>query len=197
MRGEFQYLTATRTLPESHADQDLQRHRQAYERMLAEAASKAVDLPEAFVNFMNNPNLHNTFRSVTDCFFTFPREYTAIRLNPLDAAMHVHFYSDSQSCVLWDLYVHPVGHTASSRATSIFLSRSNPLLRMTNLATKDREPGSLRHRLRRSSIVFGLRIRSGTSNTQEAVNPHRSLQRFRRTWITTEISNPDMLQAEY
>jgi uncharacterized protein (TIGR02996 family) len=109
LRAEFQYLTASRTATGRDVGATSARYRQEYERMLADAAEKRVSLPEAFVKFMSDPALHATFHSVTGCSFTLPDEYSPIRANPSGEGMHVHFYCDSQSCLLWDLYVHASG----------------------------------------------------------------------------------------
>jgi uncharacterized protein (TIGR02996 family) len=109
MRGEFQYLTVRRTPADRGDDRTSPRYRQKFERMLSDAAGKGIRLPEVFVKFMNNPDLHNTYRSVTDCFFTFPDDNLPIRTNSFGNALHVFFYSDSQDCLHWDLYVHPSG----------------------------------------------------------------------------------------
>ena len=105
LRGEFQYLKARRP----RAGRGAAGYRRELERMLADAAAKGVRLPEAFIKFMSNRALHSTFRSVTDCYWTLPDEYSPIRANPTGEGMHVHFYCDSQSCLLWDLYVHSSG----------------------------------------------------------------------------------------
>lgn len=104
LRGEFQYLKARR----SRVQRLVAGYQHELERMQADAA-KGVRLPEVFVKFMSNRALHGTYRSVTDCYFTLPDEYTPIRANPSGEGVHVHFYRDSQDCVLWDLYVHASG----------------------------------------------------------------------------------------
>jgi hypothetical protein len=109
MRGQFQYLKLNRPKAKRGDASISPRHRQEFKRMLADAAQKGVRLPEAFVAFMKDPALQNTFRSVTDCGFTFPGEYAPIQAGPSGEGMHVHFYCDSQSCVLWDLYIHASG----------------------------------------------------------------------------------------
>jgi uncharacterized protein (TIGR02996 family) len=105
LRGEFQYLRAKR----STVRRLVAAYRRELERMLADATAKGVRLPEAFVKFMSNRALHGTYRSVTGCYFTLFDEHTPIRANPSGEGMHVHFYSDSQYCLLWDLYVHASG----------------------------------------------------------------------------------------
>jgi uncharacterized protein (TIGR02996 family) len=109
LRGEFQYLKAGPARAGSGGEEGAARYRQQFERVLTDAADKGVRLPEVFVKFLGDVALHHTFRSVTDCFFTLPDEYSPLRANPSGEGMHVHFYCDSQSCLLWDLYVHPSG----------------------------------------------------------------------------------------
>ena len=106
-RGEFQYLDVE---PANRAKaRTTARARRMGERMVADAAEKGVALPAEFVKFMDNPALNRTFHSVTGCEFTFPDKYSPIRSGPLGEGMHVLFYRDSQSCLLWDLYVHASG----------------------------------------------------------------------------------------
>jgi hypothetical protein len=109
LRGEFQYLKAKRSKGRRDAAGEGGQYRQAFEQMVAVAAEKGVRLPAEFVKFMSDTALHGTFRSVTDCYFTLPDEYSPIRAHPSGDGWHVLFYSDSQDCLHWDLYVHASG----------------------------------------------------------------------------------------
>lgn len=118
--GEFQYLGENKPHPnwaESYREQSHVMH----QLMLADAASKAVKLPEVFLRFMGNPELHHTFHSVTDCGFVHPDKDTRIRPDPSGEGVHVHFYCDSQSCLLWDLYLNKSGaHCVIARHFDFF-----------------------------------------------------------------------------
>jgi uncharacterized protein (TIGR02996 family) len=123
LRGEFQYLTAERTSGGQDGEEYSALYRQTFEWMLADAAEKGVRLPEAFVKFMSDRALSSAFPSVTSCYFSFPDEDRPIQATPSGEGMHVHFYCDSQGCILWDLYVHPSGgHCVIAR----FLDYLNP-----------------------------------------------------------------------
>ncbi|MBY0460196.1 MAG: TIGR02996 domain-containing protein [Gemmataceae bacterium] len=107
LRGEFQYLGLAPAL--SEADERAERHRQSLDQMLAASAQHGVRLPESFVRFMGTRTWHSSIRSVTGCYFTLPDSYSPVRHCLTGEGVHFHFYADSQSCVLWDLYVHPSG----------------------------------------------------------------------------------------
>jgi hypothetical protein len=106
--GTFRYLSRT-GIPYYNGHATFESYHKAFEEILSNAAANHVHLSNAFVNLMRDPILHNSIPSVTGCFFTLPDEYSPIRVGPVGDATHVHFYCDSQSCVLWDLYVHPTG----------------------------------------------------------------------------------------
>lgn len=120
MHSGFKFVVPGSRAPES-ADQE--QHRKAFEATLRDAATNGIRLPPAFLTFMKNRNLQYAFNSPTDCFFTLPDEYTFIRRDPASDCFHVHFFCDSQSCLLWDLYVHPSGaHCVIARWPDYFES---------------------------------------------------------------------------
>jgi uncharacterized protein (TIGR02996 family) len=79
----------------------------ALERLAQKAASHGLTLPEAFVTFFSNPVLRKRMRSCTDCFFHLPTKLVAVRNGMGDHALL--FYSDSQGCYHWFLYLSPAG----------------------------------------------------------------------------------------
>jgi uncharacterized protein (TIGR02996 family) len=118
LRGEFQYLPARR---QSGRKGNPARYRQQLEQMKSDADWRGLRLPAAFVSFMSDPALHRKFPSVTDCFFTLPDDESPIRVNPSGEGWHVHFYCDSQFCLLWDLLIHPKGgHCVIARLVDYF-----------------------------------------------------------------------------
>jgi hypothetical protein len=120
IRGEFQYMIPNSEVA-SRRDY-MESHRQNFEQMLREAREQGIRLPSDFVRLMQDlPRLENSPRSPTDCGFAFPDEYKSIRASPSGEGMHIHFYCDSQSCVLWDLYIHPMGgHCVIARDSDYF-----------------------------------------------------------------------------
>jgi uncharacterized protein (TIGR02996 family) len=121
LRGKFQYLKKRKRATGRGGETNSARYRKGLERALTQATGKKVRMPEAFATFMSEPAWQNSFRSVTDCYFTVPAVLTPIRATPSGEGIHVHFYSDSQHCVLWDLYVHPSGgHCVIARRLDFF-----------------------------------------------------------------------------
>jgi len=73
--------------------------------LMAACQESNVHIPPEFFRFMDNIDLVTRIRSPTDCEFVYPR---AIIPYPSSHAGHfVHFYSDSQDCWLWYLYIDP------------------------------------------------------------------------------------------
>ncbi|QDU98277.1 hypothetical protein [Lignipirellula cremea] len=73
--------------------------------LLQESSRLGVEIPAAFFLFLDNLELVTRIRSCTDCYF----EYAQTLLpHPEPPGGHfVHFYSDSQYCCLWYLYIDP------------------------------------------------------------------------------------------
>jgi uncharacterized protein (TIGR02996 family) len=95
--GDFRWLDHTRT------GGGKERTTKAINQLTASAQSFGLDLPDDFRSFMSNRSLWDDIRSCTDCDFNLPR-----RIVPSPAgedAFLVRFYSDSQSCAHWYLYL--------------------------------------------------------------------------------------------
>jgi uncharacterized protein (TIGR02996 family) len=108
LRGEFQYLKPKRRKSRTARD-GFEDYRKAFEQMLSDASAKGFPLPASFVTLLRDPTVFNALDSVTDCYFTLPDETSPMQIGPCGEGAHFHFYSDSQSCALWDLYIHPSG----------------------------------------------------------------------------------------
>jgi uncharacterized protein (TIGR02996 family) len=121
LRGEFQYLDRLTVRPSAGDEEHLADHRSEFARMVADASQRGLTLPDVFVRFMSDPGLNSTIDSVTGCSFTLPDEFSPIRESPKGEGTHVHFYCDSQSCVLWDLLIHRNGaHCVIARSLDFF-----------------------------------------------------------------------------
>lgn len=78
--------------------------------LTADAAMRGVRIPEPFFAFMDDVQLVSRLRSPTDCCFVYP---DALIESPAPSGGHfVHFYSDSQDCYLWYLYIDRQGRSA-------------------------------------------------------------------------------------
>ena len=66
-----------------------------------------LDLPEEFVLFMKNVDLHTKVRSCTDCYLELPD--FAVKTYGIEDGSLVHFLSDSQYVLHWFLYQNLVG----------------------------------------------------------------------------------------
>ncbi len=73
--------------------------------LLANAEIHGAGIPAAFLRFMDNIDLVTRIRSPTDCHFEYPQN--VIPYPTCHGGHFVHFYSDSQSCCLWYLYIDP------------------------------------------------------------------------------------------
>lgn len=74
--------------------------------LLAESTKLGVQIPDVFFAFMDNTDLVARLWSPTDCYFEYPR--TLIPYPASHGGYFVHFYSDSQYCCLWYLYIDPM-----------------------------------------------------------------------------------------
>lgn len=68
-----------------------------------DCSKHGVQIPQAFFTFMNEIDLVTRIRSPTDCFFEYPRNVIACPAQY--GGYFVHFYSDSQDCFRWYLYI--------------------------------------------------------------------------------------------
>lgn len=73
--------------------------------LLADSTNRGAQIPIEFLTFMDNIELVTRLRSPTDCYFEYPRKL--IPYPTTHGGHFVHFYSDSQYCCLWYLYIDP------------------------------------------------------------------------------------------
>lgn len=107
--------------PDPSNPSDPKKDRSMYKRVEKDVAKLGVSLPPAFVKLMKDGVPQFALRSPTDCFFSLPDDYTRVRRAKSGEAVHVHFFCDSQSCVLWDLYIHSTGaHCVIARDLEYF-----------------------------------------------------------------------------
>jgi uncharacterized protein (TIGR02996 family) len=79
----------------------------AVPRLSDAAAERGLQLPDSFATFFLDERHPRLFHSVTDCFFNLPEGVVPA---PADReAGLVRFYSDSQGCLHWYLYLAPGG----------------------------------------------------------------------------------------
>lgn len=105
-QGSFQWLENSTTwdrLGQVDWQSWQERMRSGVGRVTAEAARLNLGLPTAFPSFMENVEWLARTRSCTDCYFGLPA-----RIAPSPAGEGgslIRFYSDSQSCLHWYVYV--------------------------------------------------------------------------------------------
>jgi uncharacterized protein (TIGR02996 family) len=68
-----------------------------------QAAELGLTLPRVFHEFMGNEGLRRRVRSCTDCYFTWPRRIVESPAG--EGGYLLRFYSDSQDCLHWYLYL--------------------------------------------------------------------------------------------
>jgi uncharacterized protein (TIGR02996 family) len=76
-------------------------------RLADAVAERGLRLPDPFAAFFLDERHRGLFHSVTDCFFNLPERIVPVPGNP-EAGL-VRFYSDSQGCLHWYLYLAPGG----------------------------------------------------------------------------------------
>jgi uncharacterized protein (TIGR02996 family) len=80
-----------------------------FNAFLAEVDPSGLKLPRDFLRFMDDYDLQIRLRSCTDCWYNLPKR--AADMAPLGGgARAIRFYSDSQSCMHWYLYVNGRGY---------------------------------------------------------------------------------------
>jgi uncharacterized protein (TIGR02996 family) len=104
LRGDFRWLKGSRNraAPKPKPSKKLDR---------LDAAARALDLklPREFAVLMGSSSLRRRVRSCTDCFFNWPQR---IADSPGGEGGHlVRFYSDSQGCLHWYLYLTDKGYS--------------------------------------------------------------------------------------
>jgi uncharacterized protein (TIGR02996 family) len=100
--GDFRWLD-----PEAKAGKAPAAMEAGLERLAQRAARLGLTLPAAFVTFFSAPGLKKRIRSCTDSFFRLPSRPVPVRGSEGDHALL--FYSDSQGCYHWFLYLTPEG----------------------------------------------------------------------------------------
>ena len=115
-RGEFQWL-ARQPECSNVAEDDVEYWLEYVDELRANAAKKlpslktkaeriGLSIPESFLTFMGNAKLIGRIRSCTDCYFEHSQR---IAPNPNGDGYFIHFLSDSQGCIFWNLFVEPSG----------------------------------------------------------------------------------------
>ncbi|MBO0699134.1 MAG: hypothetical protein J2P46_12125, partial [Zavarzinella sp.] len=79
----------------------------AIPRLSAAANDLGLKLPDVFARFFMDDRHAGFFRSVTDCYFNLPERIVPAPECP-EAGL-IRFYSDSQGCLHWYLYLTPEG----------------------------------------------------------------------------------------
>jgi len=111
MRGDFAWLAAAPAHEQSIGDKMADANAAAIPELRESATKLGLRLPEAFVKFMETPELHQfmetpelhqRIRSNTDCYLDLCPE--PIR-SPLGGGYLVRFLTDSQGCLFWYLYL--------------------------------------------------------------------------------------------
>lgn len=83
-------------------------HARVVEAELAVAAEDCgVEIPDSFSVFLFDFSLVTMLRSPTDCYFHFPK--TLIPNRGAQGGYFIHFFSDSQNCYEWYLFLDPDG----------------------------------------------------------------------------------------
>ena len=113
LRGDFAWLMACQPWDRlAHMDATRwQQNAEASLRRIADAAKALrLDLPAEFLRFMGDVALQMRIRSCTDCYFSLPARVAPSPMG--DDGCLIRFYSDSQGCLHWYLYVTPSGYHA-------------------------------------------------------------------------------------
>ncbi|NUM45255.1 MAG: hypothetical protein HUU38_11170 [Anaerolineales bacterium] len=113
-RGEFQWLLNPQTGPDDRLRAIMDIHKQVpsgkieekLHRLLAEAPTLGLTLPDSFVRFMGSPALHDEIPSCTACYFDLPEK---IVKSPVGDGYIIRFLNDQQDVLLWYLYLTPDG----------------------------------------------------------------------------------------
>ena len=105
--GDFAWLKNAPAHDEhSIGDEKTAENGKALAQLRESCARLAVQLPEAFITFMQTRALQQRIRSNTDCYLDLCCEPT---YSPVGGGYMVRFLADSQGCVFWYLYVTPDG----------------------------------------------------------------------------------------
>ncbi len=90
------------------------------EEVFAAVQRHGLNLPESFTRFLREPALQQKVPTCTDCILELSEE--PIRVNESDGDFLLRFMNDSQSCVLWYLYMTR-GEESRVLASFYFLER--------------------------------------------------------------------------
>lgn len=110
--GKLEWLTRLQaeiddSEEEPETDEDLQATRTKMSRLMAQAETLGLTLPEAFLRLMGSPALQHRIPSCTACEF---QEVETIVPHPrIDNAYLIRFLNDQQDVLLWYLYLTPGG----------------------------------------------------------------------------------------
>lgn len=97
---DFQWLRKQRR--DRDRSESVRKHRQL-DRLADEATELGLTLPREFRVFMGDRTLRRRIRSCTDCYFNWPRHIVESPAG--EGGYLVRFYSDSQDCLHWYLYL--------------------------------------------------------------------------------------------
>lgn len=86
--------------------------------ILEQANELGISLPQPFVDFMENASLHAKVPTCTDCHLALSDDF--VHFPKMDRHYFLRFLNDSQSCVMWYLWLRPDG-TTGVVANSCFL----------------------------------------------------------------------------
>ncbi|GAB4578908.1 MAG: hypothetical protein Fur0022_16450 [Anaerolineales bacterium] len=107
--GEFQWLPALQThlrpIVDIHKQVPANKIEKKLHRLMAEAQTLRLTLPEPFIRFMASP-IHDAIPSCTACYFDLPEKLVK---SPIGDGYILRFLNDQQDVLLWYLYLTPNG----------------------------------------------------------------------------------------
>jgi hypothetical protein len=106
LRGDFAWLASASVHEKNISGEKPAKNAEALSSLLASTARLGVQLPAAFIKFVETTKFHERIRSSTDCFLDVCSE--PIR-SPIGGGWFVRFLADSQGCIFWYLYITPNG----------------------------------------------------------------------------------------
>ncbi len=112
-QGDFRWLKGSRQRAPSkpHPSKKL-------DHLAAAAATLGLELPDEFGFLMSRSALRRRVRSCTDCFFNWPKRISESPGG--EGGQLVRFYSDSQGCLHWYLYLTPRGYSCVVASGGLF-----------------------------------------------------------------------------
>jgi hypothetical protein len=106
MRGDFAWLEDAPSHDHNIGEEMAAENAAALSDLRESSEHLALQLPEAFTKFMENPALQKRIRSNTDCYLDLCPELVQ---SPIGGGYLVRFLADSQGCIFWYLYLTPDG----------------------------------------------------------------------------------------